>query len=99
MGISDTEFGIGSEITREQMAAMVYRAVKASGLNILQGEAAAFADSDTISDYAREACEFMAKSGIMNGKTGGVFEPNATATRAEAAKVIYELLLRTEGSR
>ena len=99
LGISDTEFGIGSEITREQMAAMVYRAVKASGLNIPQGEAAAFADSDTISDYAREACEFMAKSGIMNGKTGGVFEPNATATRAEAAKVIYELLLRTEGSR
>lgn len=99
MGVSDTEFGIGREITREQMAAMIYRAVKSSGLDIPRKAAAEFSDYGAISDYAKEACGFMAETGIMNGKTGGVFDPSAAATRAEAAKVIYELLLRTEATK
>lgn len=99
MGVSDTEFGIGREITREQMAAMIYRAVKSSGLDIPRKAAAEFSDYGAISDYAKEACGFMSETGIMNGKTGGVFDPSAAATRAEAAKVIYELLLRTEATK
>ena len=99
LGINDTEFGIGREITREQMAAMIYRAVRSSGLQLNRGEGTEFSDYGTISDYAKEACGFMSETGIMNGKTGGVFDPSAAATRAEAAKVIYELLLRTEATK
>ena len=99
LGVNDTEFGIGAEITREQMAAMVYRAVTAGGVYIVRTSGSAFADSDSISDYAKEAAAFMSETGIMNGKSGGMFDPSSTATRAEAAKVIYELLTRTEASR
>ena len=99
LGVNDTEFGIGAEITREQMAAMVYRAVTAGGVYIVRTSGTAFADSDSISDYAKEAAAFMSETGIMNGKSGGMFDPSSTATRAEAAKVIYELLTRTEASR
>lgn len=99
LGVNENEFGIGSEITREQMAAMVFRAVRARGFDIPAVSDGAFSDYEKISDYAKEAGDFIFKTGIMNGKSNGIFDPSATATRAEAAKVIYELLIRTEALR
>jgi hypothetical protein len=50
-----------------------------------------FVDKDSISDYAVESVGLMYNSNIMIGKPGFIFAPKNFATRAEAAKIIYEL--------
>ncbi|MBP3360928.1 MAG: S-layer homology domain-containing protein [Clostridia bacterium] len=92
-GISDTEFGVGMNITREDMAVIIYRAVNASGmkLDIEIDEKAELADLDTVSDYAAEAVNFLIEKGAINGSEGK-FNPKSNATRAEAAQMIYQVI-------
>ncbi len=91
-GISDTEFAPLSAVTREDLAVILYRAslkqdkkyeVKKSG----------FTDFTEISEYAKEAVEYMAGAGIINGFEDGSFNPKAPATRAQAAVLIYKALI------
>ncbi|MBP3361224.1 MAG: S-layer homology domain-containing protein [Clostridia bacterium] len=92
-GISETEFGIGRQITRAQMAVMCERAVTALGMKLDEvNDAAEFADSELIPGYAEESIRVMQRAGIINGRDGGIFDPLGFATRAEAAKVIYSVL-------
>ena len=92
-GISETEFGVGRYITREDMAVMIYRAVKASGMNveIIIENPAELSDLDTVSEYAKEAVEFMIKKGAING-INGEFKPKAYATRAQTAQMLYQIV-------
>lgn len=90
-GISDTLFGTGNNITRQDMAVIIYNAM---GLED-DGEAAdvsVFADGAAIADYAQKAVCTLAKMGIINGYDDNTFNPNGHTTRAEAAKVIYMVL-------
>ncbi len=93
-GVSDTEFGVGQNITREQMAAMIYRAGKLLGY-APKGEPKAFTDAHLISDYAKESVDALTAGGVINGKEDGSFAPQSTATRAEAACMIYNLMRAT----
>ena len=88
-GITDTEFGTGRNITREDLCVMVYRAVEAADYSLTEkiGEDMNFSDSADISDYAVSAVKTLYKSGIVNG-SDGFFKPKDTASRAEAAKII-----------
>ena len=90
-GISETEFGIGSNITRQDMTVMITRAVKELEIEIDENEEEAFADEEKISDYAKEAVMFMKSIGLIEGYKNE-FRPGESLTRAEAAKVISELL-------
>ncbi len=87
-GMTAQFFGAGAEITREEMAAMIYRAAVFRGARFDATEND-FADGGAISDWANTAVSALGGAEIMNGKDGGRFEPKAFATRAEAAKVIY----------
>ena len=49
-----------------------------------------FADEYDISGYAKENIEELFEAGVLNGKGGNMFDPFGNATRAEAAKIIYE---------
>lgn len=89
-GISETEFGIGSLITREQIAAMCFRALKLTGTDSIAAEE--FKDSADISEYAAEAVSEMRKLGIINGNENGEFLPKNYATRAEAAQIIFGII-------
>ena len=91
-GISETEFGIGENITRQDMAVMSANAVKSLGIE-MSGDEKTFSDAGSISDYAIDAVQSMAKVGIINGFEDGSFAPFAMATRAQAAKILYGLLL------
>jgi len=53
-----------------------------------------FADDRDISNYAKEAIYTLKTMGIINGVDADNFAPLATATRAEAAVMIYRLLLK-----
>lgn len=89
-GVSDTEFGVGSTITRQDMAVIIYRIAKLCGLQLTEdGEYLPFADEIHISEYAFEAVTELTKSGIINGADNNSFLPAGLATRAEAVKMLY----------
>ncbi len=87
-GMSETEFGSGSYITREQMAALIYRCCEAAEIDIKKGGNVLFTDRDQISPYARNAVSLMSSAGIITGMGGGMFAPKDNATRAQAAVMI-----------
>lgn len=92
-GITETEFGVGTNITKEDIAVMIYRAVNAAGLelDIIVENPAEISDMDDVSDYAKEAVEFMINKGAVKG-TDGKFNPKAYATRAETAQMLYNIV-------
>lgn len=90
--MDEEHFGVGQNITREDMAVMVYRAAKKTGKVSDAEQGAAFADENEISDYAKEAVNTLKARGVMGGKGENRFEPKAYATRAEAAKMIHGLI-------
>lgn len=86
-GYEDGSFGIGTDISREDLAVMIYRCIK--GKYEATGEAKAFTDADEISDYAREAFSQLSALGIISGTGDGAADPKGKATRAMAAKMLY----------
>lgn len=89
MGDSVGNFNPHDLITREDMAVIIYRAYK---IYEDLGYSLDFADSALISDYAREAVAFLSAKGVVNGIGDGTFAPKNTATRAEAAQMIYNAI-------
>lgn len=89
-GISETEFGVGMNISRQDLAVMLYRATKAKGKVFTQKKT--FADDYQIADYAKEAVSYLAGEGMISGMGDNLFAPNENATRAQAAKLIYSLI-------
>lgn len=85
-GVTENSFGIGQNIIRQDAAVMIYNVLseKASGTGI------AFADADSISDYAVSAVDTLSAMQIINGKGNNQFEPLSPLTRAEAAQIIYK---------
>lgn len=92
-GYDDGRFGVGEQITRQDMAVMAYRAVGLMGKSLPEAvEAAAFRDSSEISGYAAEAVAALQQAGILSGMEDGSFAPAGTASRAQAAKIIAGLM-------
>ena len=90
-GIDEENFGIGKNITRQDMAVMIKRALDVKGIRLDKvKEYANFSDSDSISDYAQDSVRLLYEGGIINGKGNNIFDPSGNATRAEAAKIIYQ---------
>ena len=87
-GVSETEFGVGRFITRQDLAVMIYNVLKAKNYNLDAENKYAFSDSDQMSDYSKDAVAILAGAGIINGVGDNKFAPMQNATRAEAAKLI-----------
>ncbi len=94
-GISETEFSPNTNVTREQLAVMFANFMKQQGYTLEATREVAFTDKDSISPWAIESVEFMVKSGILNGRTDGSFDPKGVATRAEVATVLKLFLEKT----
>ena len=93
-GVSETMFGAGQNITRQDIAVMSCRAADVSDVKIVETtQEFIFADESDIAEYANDAVRLMQRGGIINGDENGRFNPEAYATRAEAAKIIYNLFL------
>ena len=93
-GVSDTEFAPDENITREQMAAIIYRYIKFKGGDLSAFEntdISAFDDCDDISDYAIDALCYANGAGLISGRSESTLNPTGTATRAEAATVIMRM--------
>lgn len=88
-GISADRFGTGLNITRQDLCTM---AVRAGNISIDDDARLAFEDADEVADYAKGAVSYLVNAGVVNGFEDNTFKPNAECTRAQAAKIIYELL-------
>lgn len=88
-GYSEDIFGVDDEITREQIAVMLYRyAAKPETEVKLDG----FDDSNEVSDYAKTAMSWAVESGIITGVTKTTLEPQRIAKRAEVATMLNRAL-------
>lgn len=92
-GVGENRFGPDEAITREQMLVILMRALKAPAAS---GAAAAFADADSISQWANSAIAAAVELGIAQGYPDGTIRPAAPATRAEALAVLARALKQLE---
>ena len=90
-GISDSEFGVGNKITRQDIAVIIMRALK-NKIAEVDETSLEFTDADSISDYAKEAVKTLCTLKVLNGYEDGTFRPTGFATRAETAKIIYSVM-------
>lgn len=92
LGFDDGSFRPKDNISREQMAVMLYRYICARGVYLPAETKDAFTDEAAISDWALEAVNYMRDTNLMNGRGEGRFEPKGTATRAEICAVVSRLI-------
>jgi len=90
-GYSNNVFGTGENITRQDIAVMIYR-IAFSDVQPKNKDKVPFADFSEVSDYAQDAVIVLYEKGIINGQGDGRFNPKASASRAEAAKMVYEVI-------
>lgn len=91
-GISDGS-APNRNITREQLAAMLYRyAGEPDGA----ADLSAYTDAGSVSAYAEKAVQWCVKNGILTSKTSSTLAPKATATRAECAAMLQRFASLTK---
>ena len=99
-GIGHDLFAPGQEVTREQIAAMLYRYAKFKGYDVSVGEDTniiSFNDYDQTSKWAVPAMQWAVGAGIINGDSKGNLNSTASATRAEVATMLQRFIAFAEG--
>ena len=87
-GYENGKFGPNDMITREQLAAVLYRFAQFKGYDVsVKGSLSNFSDSGSVSDWAQEAMQWAVGAGIINGDNGAL-KPAGNATRAEVAMML-----------
>ena len=84
-GYDNGSYGPEDNLTREQMAAILYRY---AGSPAPAGTLDGFADAASASDYAVDALRWAVGEGLLTGKDGGRLDPTGTASRAELAQIL-----------
>ena len=85
-GTSETTFTPNALITREQLAAILYRYSGAEAVE--EDYLKDFSDADAISAYAVEAMNWAVAKGLITGMGDGTLAPRGTATRAQVATIL-----------
>ena len=92
-GVSETEFAPGEDITREQLAAILYRYAAYQGYDVSQrADLSGFGDASSISGYAQEALSWAHAQGLVLGFEDGSLRPQGNASRAQIAAVLMRFL-------
>ena len=92
-GYADGSFGPNDNITREQLASILYRYAAANGQSMnASADLSRFADADSVGEWARTALEWANAEGLITGKTGNVIDAKGNATRAEVATILMRYL-------
>ena len=93
-GYGDGNFGPNDLITRQDMALMTYKAAQVMNKDVSSVRTMSFADAGSIAEYAATAVQTLADAGIINGVSDTEFAPVANATRAQAAKILYDTFVK-----
>lgn len=87
-GYDDGRFGPSDQITREQMATMMYRYAEKLGEDVsARADLGAFPDSGSVSGFAWDAMSWAVASGIISGEADGSLNPQGNASRAVCATI------------
>lgn len=90
-GYDEDTFGPLNPITREQMAAILYRYADSKGYDVSAGQNTnllSFTDAETVSQYAIPAMQWAVGSDLINGVEGNALAPQGTASRAQVATIL-----------
>jgi len=90
-GFEDGTFRSAGNLSRAQLAVMIARA---ADLKLNEADAVTFSDGDVIPAWAQKEVAAAVKAGLIQGKEGNIFDPHATATRAQALTLIMRLVDR-----
>lgn len=96
-GYDSLHFGPRDNVTREQLAAMLYRYAQLVENDKHEGAWASeltFLDTNKIDDYAVDAIHWCFENKVIEGKPGNIFDPYGDATRAEAACMVQRFCNR-----
>ena len=94
-GYGNGFFGPADNITREQMAAMLYRYASYKGYDVSRsGDLKFYTDAASIGSWAVDALRWANAEGLINGRTSSTLVPAGTATRAEAATILTRFCQR-----
>lgn len=98
-GLGDGSFNPNGEITREQIAAILFRYAEKSGYELTYSgdKYNAFTDTNRVSSYAVTALQWATTHGIINGD-GGKLSPKENATRAQVAQIFLNFTQLKSGS-
>jgi hypothetical protein len=91
LGRSDGTFRPNDNITRQQMAAILYRYAKYKGCDVSVGENTnilSYTDALSISEYAIPAFQWAVGAGVINGTSATTLTPKGPATRAQVAAIL-----------
>jgi subtilisin family serine protease len=93
-GFADSTFRPNQVITRQEMAAMIVRALKVEKPEALSASitSGTFKDDRNLSTTFKEEIYIATKAGLLKGRADGSFDPLAKATRAETSVVLYRAL-------
>ncbi len=97
-GYSDGRFAPDDTITREQMAAILYRYAQYKGFDVSgRADLSAYRDGSRISPYARDAMAWAVKAGLISGVGNNTLIPGGSATRAEVATILMRFCRNVAG--
>lgn len=91
-GTDSTSFSPDAKVTREQLAAILYRYAQYRKLDTdASAKLNSFTDADSVSAYASEALGWAVSEGLINGASGKLM-PKGDATRAQVAAILHRLV-------
>ena len=92
-GLRGNRFAPNAPITREQLAAILFRYAKACGYDVsARAELTAYADAAQVSTWAGDAMRWAVASGLISGRSGAQLAPKGEATRAEVAVILMNFV-------
>jgi 2',3'-cyclic-nucleotide 2'-phosphodiesterase (5'-nucleotidase family) len=89
-GLSEGNFGPNAQLTRQQMATIIYRYALYNGAAAVTEVSIDFSDAASVASWAQLGVTYCAAEGIMNG-VGSGFDPAGTANRAMGAAVMSRI--------
>lgn len=88
-GVSETSFAPNAPVTREQLAAILYRYAQLKGYDVTaSGSLNGYADASQTSSYAVAAMQWANAEGLISGISSTVLDPQGSATRAQVATIL-----------
>lgn len=90
---SGGSFSPEGTLTREQLATILYRYARFAGFSTgASSSLNRFGDNSSVSSWAKTAMQWCVSQGLITGKTGGLLDPQGSATRAEVATTLQRLI-------
>lgn len=88
-GMGGELFGTGNNVTREQMAAILYNYAKCKGYDVAEtAELNVFTDAKAVSGWAQPGIKWANAEGLITGRTATALAPGGSASRAEVAIIL-----------